>query len=108
MPNPTGQNQSYPFQPEKAYGSVKRETSLERAAPVGSPQALNEPRRARKRGGRRPRQQAQMLPPTPPVTPSQISPDLAKSQVWAEIALHPAASPLVREYAAQAQAGPHA
>jgi len=100
-------------QPEPAYGEIEKRKVLDRLAPIGSPQALNAPRRAQRRATRQTRK-----PPTgpEPVTaahnippeatgPGAPSPAATYQQdmlgFWQEASSNPEASPQVREYARQ-------
>lgn len=102
MANPTGVNQV--FNPEQAYGEVKRLQELTRSAPVsGAPvagRALNTPQRAQRSATR-----GEAAPPAPPPLPPSI-PDapVTKAQTWAELAREPGASELVAYYAQLANA----
>lgn len=106
MPNPTGQNQQpYTLQPQ--YGQIKKQTQLLKEAPIsGSPiaaQALNAPRRASQGAKRSRRAAAQAPPPLPPQTPTAQA---SNAQLWQQIARIPGTSPLVQQYAQEAQSVP--
>jgi hypothetical protein len=107
--NPDGKNQWGGFSNEAAYGAKKRLQELSKSAPIsGAPvaaSALNAPRRSQKQAveGAAPGPVAapatMPLPAAPPEEPvAQTS-----AQIWAELAAHPEASDLVKEYAARAQ-----
>ncbi len=93
--NAGGSNQfgNYTLQP--AYGDVKKQTALTRAAPIsGSPfSALQAPERAQARATR-PRQQGQPQAPMPPVQAPQ-APD--PSVVYRQIAEIPNVTPVWRQ-----------
>ena len=101
MANPSGANNFYIPQPE--YGEKKRQGDLQRLAPIPANPALNAPRRARKQGSRAeartPNRTHEQVVTTPP-------PELTYQQqiavVWADLAAHPDADDLVREYAVEA------
>ena len=105
MPNPTGQNQLSPH----GYGDVQAQKALLKESPIsGAPQvaqALNAPQRGSqavvrgsksKGGGPAEAAPPQVPPPTPGVQ-AQVA------QIWAAIAAHPDASPLVQSYAQRSQ-----
>ena len=98
MPNESGVNQFDGFGTEAAQGAVKKLTSLTKAAPMsGAPvSALNTPRRAKRHatGQDRPQEQGQAQAPAMMSPPP---PQITKEQIWAELAAHPEASPLVKE-----------
>ena len=89
-----GSNQFGNYQLQPAYGDVKKQTALTRAAPIsGAPvSALEAPRQAQ-RATQRPRSQAQARPPVP--APSQ--PQVAPEQVYAQIAQIPGVTPVWRQ-----------
>jgi hypothetical protein len=93
MPNPGGGNQFGSYQIQPAYGDVKKQTQLTKAAPIsGAPyaaQALNTPRRSQRSAGRASRGVAQN------VAPPQDAPRLPVQQVYQQIAALPGASATV-------------
>jgi hypothetical protein len=105
--NEGGANQFGNFTMQPAYGDVKKQTQLNREAPIsGSPlaaQAINAPRRAQKsatRPGQQPTGGGGSGPPTvappPDAQNSQIT-----AQAWQEIAQIPGANQTVQEMAAR-------
>jgi len=95
---------------EEPYGAIERRKVLTRMAPMEKNPALNEPRRAQKKG-------ASKKPAPPPVQPhaaqaAEINEADARNMpeqpvdpvafFWQQLASEPDASPLVRQYAAQA------
>lgn len=103
MPNPGGTNQ---FGTDPAYGDVKRLTELTREAPMSGARvaagATNAPRRAQ-RQVTRPARPAAAAPQAAQAPPAPVSYEAQLAAVWAQVAADPGASPLVREYAQQAQ-----
>jgi hypothetical protein len=101
MPNPLGVND---LQPTPVQGAIKRLAELQRSAPMSGAalpsRALNTPRRSQRRAVRG---RGEPMAPPPPVA-AQVTPGQSKAQVWAELARHPDASPLVRELAQLANA----
>ena len=102
MANEGGGNQfgNYTLQPK--YGDVAKQTQLLKEAPIsGAPQAaqnLNAPRRAQ-RQAQRPKVQAA----PPPPTPAPLPPQALNAITWGRIASLPGVSPLVQQYAQEAQ-----
>ena len=103
MPNPTGVNSFDKFASEASYGAKQRMTDLEKGAPVPGVHPLNAPRRAKRHatGQDRPRQAAAAQAGAPQAPLASPSPDALGAAVWAELAMHPDASPLVKQYAAE-------
>jgi hypothetical protein len=107
VPNPSGANQLAGSEP--LYGAVKKATELQREAPMsGAPiatHAQQAPRRAQK--------QAQRPARGPQPTPEQVADNTAPApqpdyqaqlaSVWQQVSSVPGASPLVAEYAQEAQ-----
>lgn len=110
MPNPSGTNGGA-FIPEPAYGDVKRQQGLLRAAPIsGAPvstAAIETPRRSGQQAKRAPSQQQppaadpQQLPVETP--PPPYGAQVAKA--WAEIAASPGAAqfPILAQLAQAAE-----
>lgn len=109
-PNPSGENGGT-FVPEPPYGAVKRLDDNKSAAPMAGAAAAaagtNAPRRARKAAERgdtvvtaTPQEPGATGPFLPPVeeTPYEVR----VAEQWRDLAADPKASPLIREYAAQA------
>ncbi len=94
MANPGGGNQFGNYQLQPAYGDVKKQTALTRAAPIsGSPfSALEAPRRAQ-RSASRPQAQPQQGAPAPP----QPEPQVAADAVYRQIAQIPQVTPVWRQ-----------
>ncbi len=92
--NLEGSNQFGSYQLQPAYGDVRKQTQLTRAAPIsGSPfSALEEPRRAQRNAGRPQTQPQQGMPPAPEPTP-QIQADA----VYRQIAQIPEVTPVWRQ-----------
>ena len=104
---------------EPAYGAVERASVLSRLAPVGSPQALNAPKRAKRRAVKgktappppQPVSAAHNIPveTTGPGVPAGGQPGLGPTgpyqqqllAFWQEAAMTPGASDEVKQYAAQ-------
>lgn len=109
--NPGGSNSYVSAQGrEEPYGAIERRKVLTRMSPLEKNPALNEPRRAQKRG-------ASKQPPEQPVQDTAAKAAMQQEaqtrslpeqpqdpvvQFWLELAAEPDASPLVRQYAAQA------
>jgi hypothetical protein len=91
------------FGSEASYGAKKRLQNLESAVPVPGAGPLNAPRRAKRYAtGQDRARQAAGAPvgmAAPPV--SEPSPQAVGAEVWRELAQHPDASPLVKQYAAE-------
>jgi hypothetical protein len=111
VPNPGGANSFGGFELQTPYGDVKKQTQLNREAPIsGSPlaaQAINAPRRAQKsatRPGQQPTGGGGSGPPTVAPPPDAQNAQFT-SQSWQEIAAVPGASDLVKTYALRAQNG---
>lgn len=113
MPNPAGINAfGGPFEHEQPYGAIEKMKQLTQGAPIGSPQALNAPRRSQahakmrgRTGGTRPTAATGAAPQTPP--PVQQPPSYQDQLIgfWQEMSASPNASPLVRQYATEVLGG---
>ena len=120
MANPTGIN-TYggPFEHEPQYGDIQRMKNNMRLAPIGSPQAVNAPRRAKnaavkgKRAAPSPAAQQPTAAPAgqqqgPDTTPPSPAAPTYMQQVqafWQQLAVTPGVSPLVQQYAQEAAGG---
>lgn len=108
--NVGGANQWGGFELQPGYGQVGKTDALTREAPMsGSPiatHALEQPRRSGRQAQRQPKVSSpQPVPPAQPQPPGAPQPSAVSAQVWQQIAATPGASPLVQQYAQQAQGG---
>ncbi len=94
MANPGGGNQFGNYQLQPAYGDVRKQTALTRAAPIsGSPfSALEAPRRAQRSASRQQAQPQQGMP-----APPQPTPQVAADAVYRQIADIPQVTPVWRQ-----------
>jgi hypothetical protein len=98
-------------QPEPAYGAVEKAKVLDKLAPVGSPQALNAPKRAQRRAEKqKPPPGPEPVAPTAGVPPQASGPGVASPEVqyqqdmlafWQEAAGNPEANDTVKQYGRQ-------
>ena len=100
MPNPDGVNGFDRFRSEAVYGAKKKMTDLVKGAPV-SPSLNNTARRSQRRAasGQKAGPEPMVLPPAEVSLLESAPPAADLASVWGEIAAHPEASDLVREYA---------
>ena len=87
---------------EPIYGAVERAKVLSALAPVGSPRAVNAPKRAQRAAVKG--KTAQAAPPPMPTAPSSpqgqtASYDQSMASFWQQAAATPGASPQVIQYA---------
>jgi hypothetical protein len=103
LPNPSGVNSFDRFASEASYGAKQRLSDLERSSPVPGAGPLNAPRRAKRHatGQDQARQASPGAPVAAPPPTFEPSPQALGAEVWRELAQHPDASPLVKQYAAE-------
>lgn len=92
-------------QKEPAYGAGERLKVLSALAPVGSPAALNAPKRAKRaaQSGRRaaPAALAPAGAPPPATTQNADTYQMSLAAFWGQVAADPNASDLVKKYASE-------
>ena len=104
MPNPDGFNQFSGFGQDLPYGQGQVNQELSRAQPIPSAPGMDSPRKAKDRAAR-PQALVQAQPVAPPAgpAPGQVAYPAMLAQAWGEIAKIPGVSPLVQQYALEAQ-----